>query len=1243
MIPKNLLRFVKKEFATMQISELLTRNVDVLNKVSIDQVKILKELKINNLYDLGLSDIFRNASYIRSIGNTALKPKDGLLPDEMIAAKSFSDSLDKLKFMEPALLTGVGDNLGKALTSAFGFKEIQDLATWPPFVGARLIVNYHLGVSPTSNSLTTNVDERNNVLINKPAIHSETEDPEAPRELVPSLGEYPTEVIYYDTVVMIDAPRTNKSEVKSLNGRVSLSFEDVKLGYDIPGFGAILSFKQSWFAEGITLGNLIKGVTLAPGQSTKIAVIDWQRTTTGNSAEDIAQSEALTNNMQEKRAVNEIADATAHELQTGSSNTGSVSTSFNEGVAAGGLAGGVLIGGTESGSLNRTAAFTNTKSEGDKTISSLMQQNIDNATQQNSFSSRNKRASIVTEQSQSESETITTTTITNYNHMHALTMEYWQVIQEFRTEVVIDKVKRCIFIPMEIIGFNDENIIKKFKTVLLKVARTERIKQLLRGIQRFVTVTQTAEEGDLVFLKNFPEGAANRERNVANRYSVIEKVKILKEFDTAMRTQVVQDFDYETRTWKMDAGKAIINVKWDITEHANLLSVRINTENGQTIEIKNNGGGFSNNSKNPDIPAEIPVSSIVSMEAKFTANTTAFLKQNLTLKIKSNGGGFNTLNLSFIVPKSAGQVTILEFEPPIGTSELGNLLSEDALFYSQQIWMNMDPHFLNLQLAPYTFKKGNGDEVRVTEFIDPKPVAMAGNCLGFIWHDTSDKNWVEWVSKNIDKVKSTQKVAIPTDGTFGEAVLGRFNSAEKLDMTRFWNWQDSPPPFTAPEIAAVQAGQHTVEGVQRAGNLDTPILNIQTPRQLPDPTGMQGVLQAITAANLFRDMTGVAQTSALAQSALNASSTGAIAAGSQAGANMATFANFQVEMAKIAASLAPMLLGFPPLPVPATSTISNAGAAMNAASALDNKQALAGLAQGGPSGSSLTSGAGARSSNEQKAIDKVLGTPPTISIPSIPGGPPNNERDSTVNISGSERAQIKAIKDNADTTPEGTPSDKELQQIIKLTKDDYNKNIRPFILSTSSDFVTLKPVLAQLLNWMADAESNGIGDEINEEKKEGFELAKQAMFTSLSNAVDRAKNNNDIKQVRLIMNISETALLMGFDDDLSAFSPDNILVNLNLGLIVSSSFDKTIKDGEEKPLRVNVLLKIDTNNGAPINGIATGVLVEGGAALPFNTGTTNEFGNFNCNIQCANRAALKITGMVDAGISGLSTEFEVEL
>lgn len=54
-------------------------------------------------------------------------------------------------------------------------------------------------------------------------------------------------------------------------------------------------------------------------------------------------------------------------------------------------------------------------------------------------------------------------------------------------------------------------------------------------------------------------------------------------------------------------------------------------------------------------------------------------------------------------------------------------------------------------------------------------------------------------------------LTLPTRGVLAEAVLGRNNASEKIDLTRFWNWKDSP--HTA---AADPAGLTAGEGLLRA-------------------------------------------------------------------------------------------------------------------------------------------------------------------------------------------------------------------------------------------------------------------------------------------------------------------------------------------------------------------------------------------------------------------------------------------
>ncbi len=136
--------------------------------------------------------------------------------------------------------------------------------------------------------------------------------------------------------------------------------------------------------------------------------------------------------------------------------------------------------------------------------------------------------------------------------------------------------------------------------------------------------------------------------------------------------------------------------------------------------------------------------------------------------------------------------------------------------------------------------------------------AETGDPSGLDGHQT----WGDLLrDRDIDfRKQDVRLVPIPTGGVFAEAVLGRSNSAEKLDITRFWNWQDSPIPLQPPEIAAISTGTRATPDTLTPGQLGAPVLNLMGPTQLPDPAGLSAVLGALANGNMFRDMSGLAGT-----------------------------------------------------------------------------------------------------------------------------------------------------------------------------------------------------------------------------------------------------------------------------------------------------------------------------------------------------------------------------------------------
>ena len=144
------------------------------------------------------------------------------------------------------------------------------------------------------------------------------------------------------------------------------------------------------------------------------------------------------------------------------------------------------------------------------------------------------------------------------------------------------------------------------------------------------------------------------------------------------------------------------------------------------------------------------------------------------------------------------KVAFLTADPSDRGAELKAHLQANRAYYSRAVLSSLDTANLSMLLSPFSW---NGKPL--IDQVEPVPVTVAGNYLvlrapvddsepaGF---GTTSRSW-EAVLKERGMTaenNDTRLIPIPTDGVFAEAVLGHSNSAEKLDITRFWNWQDSP-------------------------------------------------------------------------------------------------------------------------------------------------------------------------------------------------------------------------------------------------------------------------------------------------------------------------------------------------------------------------------------------------------------------------------------------------------------------
>ena len=266
----------------------------------------LAKLGINTIFDLSASQLFAGATLIAaSQSSDSLVGRFGLVLTDLVNDASRMLPLPELADAPINTLRGLPTTFADEFAKTMGIKTAQNLASWPPYLAARSRVGIASGGS---------------------------HDPEATQseQLQPRLGEFPTERVYFSTLAMLQMQGNTDRQVE-LAGAISLN--DIPAGFSQPAVGALLTYAQSWIAQGVTLGQLLHSAALAPGDAGRIAVIDWSRRTAATASEDIGETERLDNAANHARTVSEVQSAVAEDFQTGGLRSSASSSSDSTGTA----------------------------------------------------------------------------------------------------------------------------------------------------------------------------------------------------------------------------------------------------------------------------------------------------------------------------------------------------------------------------------------------------------------------------------------------------------------------------------------------------------------------------------------------------------------------------------------------------------------------------------------------------------------------------------------------------------------------------------------------------------------------------------------------------------------------------------------------------------------------------------------------------------------------------------------------
>ncbi len=903
---------VRQQYVSDTPVQLLARPVNALLAVSTQAAALLDGLGVKTVFDLGASFLFATARKIADAASGVQAIASMPVSRDAIDATAADLTMAQLAESRLLVLRSVDDVLAQSLATTLGIETVRELAAWPPYKTAQKIVNDAYGLGPEFQ-----------------------DDPERPMELVPVARQYATERVQYDVLVLdhvLDHAMPEQPIARKLGPDFVAHFDaaaqnkllDIRNagGIDVadivsatlvaqPALGAVLTYRQSWFPQGLALGHLLHSLALAPGESTRIAMVDWTRRVRASTDEVTAQIEALSASMERMRAISEVTSAVAHEAQSGFSEMSSRATSDQSATTGGSaslslelkplsgqlealLRGGSLGGAGVSSTGTSSATSTNTgwasskaSSTGDRTLTAQMMQNVADRTQQAANSTRNRRATAVTESSQAESEKLSTRVVANYNHMHALTVLYFEVVQVYRVVLELARATPALFLPMKLITFN-QNVISRYRSVIAAAGLIPEVRTLA-----FARSNQLAIEAPRRLGGWSPRYLAELKQTlgapVANQSDAIAYLPL-------------QDLKF------IQIGSS----NQDFFDHFSGVAATMTNGTRYTFPMVNQSGDA------PSAWTNKFFSALPQGDAREIARIDLIQKRGdfegpIDLLLTFNGKQANAQPWSFVldIQWMALGVTVqckkemvtpaFVLAPALGSNELLDHLEENALHYSAAIWRSLDAATITTLLSMYTLGSS-----RLIESIDPVPVAVSGNYLVFRFYGTvGNDEWSTLKAKlGTDMTPREDMVPLPSGGVFAEAVLGRSNSAEKLDITRFWNWQDSPIPILPSEINPLTAGGKGNDKTPETGKLESPVVNIVNSPSLPDPAGLGPLYAAIANGNMFRDMSGLAQTSALVGAALQAAQAGAANATGAAGEAQKVAAQQLTEILKLAAQVA---------------------------------------------------------------------------------------------------------------------------------------------------------------------------------------------------------------------------------------------------------------------------------------------------------------------------------------------------
>ncbi|MBX3636190.1 MAG: hypothetical protein KF683_12540 [Rubrivivax sp.] len=270
------------------------------------------------------------------------------------------------------------------------------------------------------------------------------------------------------------APRSHTARYE-LNGRNPIDWDATPTFYEATtiAHGHLLHFKQIWYADGYSLGDLLYSLPLAPGQKRLISVLDWERRESSGRDEYTSFDEAMRAALSRDRDLGEVVSGALSESSRG----GSRSTMGGIGVGIGGAANGSYQGINFGSLLGISGGYSDSSSSAwqssARNLSSNSLQQLRDKTMQSASAVRTMRSTLVQTASQGESVRGTTEVVANHNHCHAITIQYFEVLRHLLVAHELVDVQECLFVPLPMSEFDRPKALRWRQSLAAYLKRPE--------------------------------------------------------------------------------------------------------------------------------------------------------------------------------------------------------------------------------------------------------------------------------------------------------------------------------------------------------------------------------------------------------------------------------------------------------------------------------------------------------------------------------------------------------------------------------------------------------------------------------------------------------------------------------------------------------------------------------------------------------------------------------------------------